>query len=179
MLSIGSKGQLLTYNHKAILMINLFKKRYRAGIGIVLINAHNQVFVGRKSNRTKTFWQLPQGGIEANESPIDAARRELYEETGISEAEILYEIPEWIYYQLPTELKKYFWNGSFSGQKQKWFLMRFLGKDQDINLKAHGTPEFSAWKWIEFDEIPTVAPSFKKESYQKAYEIFKKLLKND
>lgn len=160
-------------------MMKLFKKRYRAGIGIVLVNDKNQVFIGQKSNRTQTFWQLPQGGIEAGETPTEAAKRELLEETGITEAEIVHEIPEWIYYQVPSAIKKYFWRGSFLGQKQKWFLMRFTGTDQDINLKTHKIHEFSAWKWIEFDDIPTVAPSFKKESYIKVHAIFKKLLNND
>jgi putative (di)nucleoside polyphosphate hydrolase len=159
-------------------MINLFKRRYRAGVGIVLINAKNQVFVGKKSNRTKTFWQLPQGGIEPKEEPAEAAKRELLEETGISNADILYEIPEWIYYQVPSDTKHYFWSQGFRGQKQKWFLMRFHGKDTEINLKAYKIPEFSAWKWIEFDDMPSVAPSFKQESYKKAYGIFKEFLRN-
>ena len=159
-------------------MINLFKK-YRAGIGIVLVNSKNQVFVGQKSNRTQTFWQLPQGGIEANETPDQAARRELLEETGIQEAEILCEVPQWIYYQVPSPIKKSFWKRHFAGQRQKWFLMRFRGTDKDINLKIQKPQEFSAWKWIAFDDMVGIAPSFKQESYQKVYAIFKKILEDD
>ena len=156
-------------------MINLFKK-YRAGIGIVLVNHKNQVFIGRKRNRTQTFWQLPQGGIELGETPAQAALRELSEETGITHADIVHEIPDWIYYQVPTSIKKSFWKRTFSGQKQKWFLMRFRGTDKEINLKNHSSQEFSAWKWIEFDEILNIAPSFKQESYKKAYDVFKPIL---
>jgi putative (di)nucleoside polyphosphate hydrolase len=159
-------------------MISLFKK-YRAGIGIVLVNAKNQVFIGQKSNRTQTFWQLPQGGIEVGEAPAQAAKRELLEETGITDAEIIYEVPQWIYYQIPSNVKKSFWRRQFSGQKQKWFLMRFRGTDKDINLKTQKIQEFSAWKWIEFDAIPSVAPSFKQESYKRVHAIFKKLLAVD
>jgi putative (di)nucleoside polyphosphate hydrolase len=141
---------------------------YRSGVGIMLINKHNKVFVGKRIDQTSGFdaWQMPQGGIDPNESPIDAANRELLEEVGIKSAVLVAEHSQWLIYDLPKELIGQVWGGKYRGQKQKWFLMQFTGEDNLININTH-TPEFNAWKWEDIGNlIPNIVP-FKRNLYRK------------
>ncbi|MBL42725.1 MAG: RNA pyrophosphohydrolase [Rhodospirillaceae bacterium] len=150
---------------------------YRPCVGIMLLNSENLILVGKrlKSNEdTKTAWQMPQGGIDKLEKPIDAALRELKEEIGTNNANIICEHKEWLRYDLPEELRKNLWEGKYKGQEQKWFAMRFLGKDSDIDINT-SEPEFRDWKWIKADELLSVVVPFKYDIYQT---LIKKLYSN-
>ena len=140
----------------------------RLGVGIALINNKNKVFVGKRIDNPVNFWQMPQGGIDKNESYLKAARRELFEETSIKTVKVLKELNEWLAYDLPKNLLGKIWNGKYRGQKQKWFIMKFLGKNEEININTQD-PEFLEWKWIEFENLPKVAVSFKADVYKKIY----------
>ncbi|MCC7260446.1 MAG: RNA pyrophosphohydrolase [Alphaproteobacteria bacterium] len=120
---------------------------YRPGVGIILLNAKDRVFVAQRIDSPGPAWQMPQGGIDAGESPQEAALRELEEETGTALAEMLHEMPGWFYYELPDALCQSLWGGRFCGQRQRWFILRFTGTDADINI-ATAHPEFSAWRWV-------------------------------
>jgi putative (di)nucleoside polyphosphate hydrolase len=124
------------------------------------------VWIGRRINMPKDLpaWQMPQGGIDAGETPVQAAVRELYEETGTDKAEIIAESQGWLHYDLPASIAATTWRGRFRGQRQKWFLMRFVGEDADIDLGRH-KPEFDAWKWIEPSELPGLIVDFKRAMY--------------
>ena len=137
------------------------KKPYRKGVGIALIDAKGRVFVGQRSD-TPNAWQMPQGGIDKGETPRAAALRELKEETGTDKARIIAVSRAWLRYDLPADLQNKVWKGKYRGQEQKWFLMRFTGRDADIDLAAH-TPEFSTWKWLPFKQLPKVIVGFKRE----------------
>jgi putative (di)nucleoside polyphosphate hydrolase len=147
---------------------------YRPGVGIVLVNGDGMVFVGRRIDMPNDWpaWQMPQGGIDAGETPMQAARRELYEETGTDKAEILAETREWLQYDLPEPIAGTAWRGRYRGQRQKWFLMRFDGKDIDIDLGRHEA-EFDAWKWIAPVELPDLIVDFKRPVYLAVLEEFR------
>ena len=137
---------------------------YRPGVGIMLLNAQNKVFVGKRIDQTSEAWQMPQGGIDAGESPLEAALRELKEETGTDKAAIIAESRDWFTYDLPDELVPIIWKGKFRGQRQKWFAMRFTGTDADINLETDH-PEFCAWQWAALDKLSGLIVPFKRELY--------------
>ena len=143
---------------------------YRPCAGIVLFNEDGHVFCGKrradKLPADAPLWQLPQGGIDEGENPLDAAFRELAEETGISSAELIYEIPDWLHYDLPEHLIGTALKGKFRGQKQKWFAMRFTGNDADINLAAHSQIEFDDWAWRPLAECVELVIGFKKPIYE-------------
>jgi putative (di)nucleoside polyphosphate hydrolase len=123
---------------------------YRHGVGILLLDRDRRVFVGRRINMPMGLaaWQMPQGGIDPGETPHQAAMRELHEETGTDKAALLGESRVWLHYDLPPEIAGGMWGGKYRGQRQKWFAMRFLGQDRDIDLAAHKHPEFDAWEWV-------------------------------
>ena len=147
----------------------------RIGVGIVVLNKNNKVFVGKRIDNPNNKWQMPQGGVNKNESLVKAMKRELFEETGIKNIKIEKELEYWLTYNLPKNLIGIIWKGKFKGQKQKWFIVRFLGEDNEINLKA-GKPEFFEWKWIEIDELPNVIVDFKKNVYEKILFELKKTI---
>ena len=141
----------------------------RSGVGIVLLNEENKVFVGKRIDNPGNFWQMPQGGIDKNESYLEAAKRELEEETGVVTVKVIKELDEWLTYNLPKNLLGKIWRGKYRGQKQKWFIMKFLGKNNEINIKTK-KPEFLEWKWIESFKLPGVAVNFKINIYKKMTE---------
>jgi len=143
----------------------------RLGVGIILLNSENNVFVGKRIDNPESFWQMPQGGININENFLDAAKRELKEETNISSVQLIKEIDKWLVYDLPQNLLGKIWKGKYRGQKQKWFIMKFSGKNEEINVKTKN-PEFLDWKWIDPKELPSVAVKFKSDIYK---EIIKEL----
>tara|TARA_Y100000816_G_C26053682_1_gene552756 strand:- start:314 stop:787 length:474 start_codon:yes stop_codon:yes gene_type:complete len=138
----------------------------RNGVGIALLNKNNQIFVAKRIDNPKDFWQMPQGGIDKGEKALEAALRELKEETGIESVKLIREINEEITYHLPNNLLGIIWKGKFKGQKQKWFIMRFLGKNEEINLKTK-YPEFLEWKWINIENITDKVVDFKLHVYEK------------
>ena len=147
----------------------------RTGVGIVVLNNDNKVFVARRIDNAKNFWQMPQGGVDEGEDFLKAAFRELEEETSIKSVELIKEIDDMTIYELPDHLLGIIWKGRYRGQKQKWFLMKFNGKDSEINLNtAH--PEFLDWKWIEINKITETVVKFKLNVYKKIKEEVKKIL---
>jgi putative (di)nucleoside polyphosphate hydrolase len=148
---------------------------YRPGVGIMLLNKHNQVFVARRINFKEDAWQMPQGGIDSGENPRQAALRELKEETGTDLVEIMAESKEWLQYDLPSHLISKIWKGRFRGQRQKWFVLRFLGEDRDINIHTD-EPEFDAWKWTDPIDLPGLIVPFKKGLYEKVIEDFSSVI---
>ena len=138
----------------------------RNGVGAIVINRNNKVFVGKRIDNPGKFWQMPQGGVDEGEQYFDAMKRELFEETGIKNFEIIKEIDGMTEYELPDYLLGKIWKGKYRGQKQKWYVIRFLGDDKEINLNT-GKPEFIEWKWINLDELPDVIVDFKKKLYKK------------
>lgn len=154
--------------------INQSDLPYRPGVGMMIINNDNKIFLGKRIDTRIEAWQMPQGGIDIGETPSSAALREMSEEIGTNEGFILAESKYWYSYDLPKFLIPKLWNGSFRGQKQKWFLIRFTGEDKDININAH-TPEFSEWRWASFLELPDIIIPFKRKLYQAVlneFEIF-------
>ena len=143
----------------------------RLGVGIVLLNDNNEVFVGKRIDNPKNFWQMPQGGVDKNENFLDAAKRELKEETSIKNVRLIKEIEGWLTYELPKDLLGKIWKGKYRGQKQKWFIMKFLGSNNEININTK-EPEFLDWKWIKPSKLPEVVINFKINIYKK---ITKKL----
>jgi putative (di)nucleoside polyphosphate hydrolase len=150
----------------------------RSGVGIVLLNKKNQVFVAKRLDNTKKFWQMPQGGVDRNEDYLAAAYRELEEETSINNVKLIKKLDGFITYELPKELIGIIWKGKYKGQKQKWFVMKFLGKDSDINLKTKH-PEFFKWKWVKLEKITDLVVEFKLNVYKEVKEKVKKILIND
>ena len=138
----------------------------RKGVGIVVLNKKNEIFVAKRIDNPKNFWQMPQGGIDAGEKAIDAAYRELYEETNIKNVKLLKEVQEELTYILPDNLLGIIWKGRYKGQKQKWYIMRFIGNEKEINIKTNH-PEFLDWKWIKVEELTKVAVSFKSHIYSR------------
>ena len=141
---------------------------YRRGVGVMLLDAHKRVWVGRRIDNRADAWQMPQGGIDAGEDPWATALRELQEETGIPPhlVERIADCPERLRYDLPEELRGQLWGGQWKGQLQDWYLCRFLGRDSDVNI-ATETPEFSEWKWIEAPQLPDIIVPFKRDLYRR------------
>ena len=137
----------------------------RDGVGIVVLNKDNKVFVAKRIDNPKNFWQMPQGGVDKGENFLSAAYRELEEETSIKSVKLIKEIDKITTYLLPKNLLGVIWKGKYKGQKQKWFLMRFLGSDNEININTN-KPEFLEWKWIDLDMITEVVVDFKLEVYK-------------
>ena len=160
-------------------MTDVNKLPLRLCAGIVLLNSDNKIFVGKRidlskgilsgMNNEEKFWQLPQGGIDQNENFLDAAKRELEEETGIKSVELIKEVKGWLKYYFPKNLLNKIWKGKYGGQKQKWFIMRFEGKNNEINIKTKD-PEFLDWKWIEISKLSSIAVDFKIHIYKKLTE---------
>jgi len=147
----------------------------RKGVGIILINKENKVFVAKRIDNPKNFWQMPQGGVDKGENLLSAAYRELEEETSVKKVELIQEIDGMTDYELPQHLLGIIWKGKYRGQKQKWFLMRYLGEDSEINIKTN-KPEFLDWKWIELDEITEVVVDFKLHVYKELKEKIKEII---
>jgi putative (di)nucleoside polyphosphate hydrolase len=145
---------------------------YRPCVGVMLINAKGHVFVGRRIDKEAEAWQMPQGGIDPGEEPVTAVFRELREEIGTDNARILTETQDWLTYDLPTQLLGRVWSGRYRGQRQKWFALRFLGRDEDIDLNTHH-PEFEAWRWVAIDELPGLIVPFKRAIYIDLVERFR------
>ncbi len=141
----------------------------RIGVGIILLNSENEIFVGKRIDNPKNFWQMPQGGVEDNENFLQAAKRELEEETGIKSVKLVKELDGWFEYDLPKNLLGKIWKGKYRGQKQKWFVMKFTGKVEEINIRTIH-PEFISWKWIKSSQLSDVAVNFKVEIYTKLKE---------
>lgn len=138
---------------------------YRAGVGIMLLNADNHVFVGQRLDSSLEAWQMPQGGIDPGEDPQTAAYRELEEETGVTHARLLMQTADWLHYDLPDALIGTIWKGKYCGQRQMWFAMRFTGTDADINI-ATAHPEFIAWRWSPIDALADAIVPFKRDLYR-------------
>ena len=149
----------------------------RSGVGIVVLNKQNKVFVAKRIDNPKNFWQMPQGGVDEGENFLKAAYRELEEETSIKNVELIQELEGTRIYELPDHLLGIIWKGKYKGQKQKWFLMRFLGEDSEINLKTKN-PEFLDWKWVDLKEITKLVVDFKLHVYRELQEEIKKILVN-
>jgi len=147
----------------------------RVGVGVIVLNSKNLVFVGRRADNPTDMWQMPQGGVEKNEYLLGAMKRELYEETSIKSIEVLKELDKWLEYELPKNLLGKIWKGQFRGQKQKWFIARYTGDESEINVNTK-CPEFIDWKWIKMDELPKVAVHFKKQTYKKLLSELKKFI---
>lgn len=142
----------------------------------MLLNSENLVFVGRRIDTRMEAWQMPQGGIDENETPAEAAMRELMEEVGTQNATIITESAGWFHYDLPEYLIPKLWGGKYRGQKQKWFAMRFLGANNDIHINGP-EPEFMDWRWVPMDQLPELIVPFKRELYLKVLEEFHPFLK--
>ena len=152
--------------------MNMQKLPMRNGVGVIVLNNENKVFVGKRKDNPVDRWQMPQGGVDIGESYLSAMKRELYEETSIKSIEILKEINGFFEYELPKNLVGIIWKGKFRGQKQKWFITRFIGNENEINLQTEN-PEFIEWKWIIPDELPRTIVDFKKKMYVELLEILK------
>ena len=142
----------------------LKKLPMRQGVGIIILNENNDVFVGKRKDNPIDKWQMPQGGINTNESPLDAMKRELVEETSITKIKILKEIEDWLEYELPPRLLGKIWKGKYRGQKQKWFVVKFIGNESEINLNTQ-YPEFIEWRWMDYNLLPEKVVDFKKKVY--------------
>ena len=154
--------------------------KYRRGVGVMLINKDKKVFVGKRVDNGRLVggqhWQMPQGGIDSNEYPLEAAKREVREEIGTNKVRLIYECQEWLSYDFPEQLQSTLWGGRFLGQTQKWFLMEFLGEDKDIDLDVHH-PEFVDWKWVAPEELPDLIVDFKRDIYIRVLSLFRPYLK--
>ena len=154
---------------------DLYNLPLRSGVGIVVLNRENKVFVAKRIDNPKNFWQMPQGGVDEGEDFLKAAFRELEEETSIKSVELIKELDGTITYELPDRLLGLIWKGKYRGQKQKWFLMRFVGADNEINIKTKH-PEFLEWKWVELDKITDLVVDFKLHVYKEVKDKVKKIL---
>ena len=147
----------------------------RSGVGIVVLNKENKVFVAKRIDNPKNFWQMPQGGVDEGEDILKAAYRELEEETSIKNVKLIKELDGTITYELPDRLLGLIWKGKYKGQKQKWFLMRFVGMDNEINIQTKH-PEFLEWKWVDLDKITDLVVDFKLHVYKEVKDKVKKIL---
>ena len=147
----------------------------RSGVGIIVLNKENKVFVAKRIDNPKNFWQMPQGGVDEGENFLSAAYRELEEETSIKNVELIKELDGTITYELPDRLLGIIWRGKYRGQKQKWFLMKFTGEEEEINIKTKN-PEFLDWKWIDLDQITEVVVDFKLHVYKELKSKVKKII---
>ena len=147
----------------------------RNGVGIIVLNKENKVFVAKRIDNPKNFWQMPQGGVDKGEDFLTAAYRELEEETSIKKVKLMKEIDGTLTYELPDHLLGIIWKGKYKGQVQKWFLMRFLGNDEEINIKTNN-PEFLEWKWIDLNLLTEVVVDFKLHVYKELKEKIKKII---
>jgi len=147
----------------------------RTGIGIAVLNSENKVFVGKRKDNPFDKWQMPQGGVDSNEPLLQAMKRELLEETSIKNIEVLKEFNQWLEYELPENLIGKIWKGKYRGQKQKWFVVKFLGNDSEININTKNA-EFMEWKWIDIDLLPDLIVLFKKHVYEKILIELKKIV---
>ena len=147
----------------------------RIGVGVIVLNNKNEIFVGKRKDNPVNKWQMPQGGVDKNENFLTAMKRELGEETSIKNIKIIKELDGWFQYELPENLVGIIWKGKFRGQKQKWFVVRFTGEESEINLKTKH-PEFIEWKWVEMDELPKIIVDFKKDVYEKLLLELKKFI---
>jgi len=147
----------------------------RSGVGIVLLNKKNKVFVAKRIDNPKNFWQMPQGGVDKKENYYQAALRELKEETSIVSVELIKKIDKKLTYILPENLIGIIWKGKFKGQTQRWFIMRFVGNESEINIKTK-KPEFLDWKWINVEDLPKVAVKFKLDVYKNLKAEVEKIL---
>ena len=147
----------------------------RSGVGIVVLNKNNKVFVAKRIDNPKKFWQMPQGGVDGGEDFLKAAYRELEEETSIKSVELIKELDGTITYELPDHLLGIIWKGKYKGQKQKWFLMKFTGDEKEIDIKTKN-PEFLDWKWIDLDQITEVVVDFKLHVYKELQEKVRKII---
>jgi len=147
----------------------------RSGVGIIVLNKENKVFVAKRIDNPKNFWQMPQGGIDKNEDFFRAALRELKEETSIVSVKLIKEIDDKFTYILPDHLIGIIWKGKFKGQIQKWFIMRFVGNESEINIKTKH-PEFLDWKWIDLKDLTKIAVNFKLEVYKQVKSEVLKIL---
>ena len=147
----------------------------RQGVGVIILNNQNKIFVGKRKDNPVDKWQMPQGGIDQGEDHLTAMKRELYEETSIKSIEVIKELEGYYEYMLPKNLVGVIWKGKFKGQRQKWFVTKFIGNEKEINLNTKN-PEFIEWKWIIADELPNVIVNFKKEMYQKILFNIRKII---
>ena len=156
-------------------MIKLKKLPMRTGVGIAVLNSENKVFVGKRRDNLLDKWQMPQGGVDLDESLLNAMKRELIEETSIQNIKVLKEFDRWLEYELPENLVGKIWKGKYRGQKQKWFVVRFLGNDSEIDINTK-YPEFIEWKWVDIENLPNLIVLFKKHVYKQITVELKKLI---
>lgn len=151
---------------------------YRSGVGIMIINGNKEIFVGKRIDNHSDAWQMPQGGLDAGESEDDAMIRELREETGIikDNVKLIRKSERYYYYNLPYKLQKKFWGGKYLGQRQRWYLVEFIGEESAINIKTED-PEFSEWKWVGSKEVVGSIVPFKREMYEDVLQEFAEFLK--
>ncbi|MDH5187632.1 MAG: RNA pyrophosphohydrolase [Rhodospirillaceae bacterium] len=152
---------------------------YRLGVGALILNANDDVFVAKRIDTPGPAWQMPQGGIDDGEDPAVAIFREVEEEIGTSKCKIIAQSNGWLTYDIPEDLREKLWGGKYRGQKQKWYAMRFLGDDSDIVLDAHHKPEFSEWRWVEMKQVPNLIVPFKRELYNKIVDEFSNIVSKD
>ena len=163
-------------NYSTVNMVkDLNQLPLRSGVGIIILNKYNKVFVAKRIDNPKNFWQMPQGGVDDGEEFLKAAYRELEEETSIKNVELIKELDGTLTYELPSHLLGIIWKGKYRGQKQKWFLMKFIGEDNEINIKTKN-PEFLDWKWVDIDQITDIVVDFKLHIYRELQKKVKKII---
>ncbi len=167
--------RMTAYSSHLPLPDHLTSLPYRNGVGVMLLNRQGAVFVAKRIDTKAEAWQMPQGGVDSGETPLQAAFRELKEEIGTGNAECLRESADWYTYDLPDELVGKIWGGAYRGQKQKWFAMRYLGEDAEIDICTH-EPEFCEWKWVSMKSLPDLIVPFKRDLYRALVQEFQGLV---